>query len=44
MKRLSLDEATAFQRLQKMARDKNKKLVEVAEMILAVEDVYGEQE
>ena len=40
MKRLNIDEATAFQRLQKMARDRNKKLIEMAEMILAVEDVF----
>ena len=44
MKRMSLDEAAAFSRLQKMARDKNRKLVEVAEMILTVEDVYQAEE
>lgn len=32
-----LDEDTAFQRLQRLAREKNRKLVEIAEMILTVE-------
>src|SRR5207302_2064967 len=41
MKRGSLDEATAFQRLQKMARDNNRKLVQIAEMVVTVEDAYG---
>ena len=40
MKRTGLDEAGAFQRLQKMARDTNRKLVQVAEMIITVEDAY----
>ena len=40
MKRADLDEATAFQRLQKMARDNNRKLVHIAEMIVTVEDAY----
>jgi response regulator NasT len=44
MKRGNLDEATAFQRLQKMARDKNRKLVHIAEMIVTVEDAYEQPE
>jgi response regulator NasT len=40
MKRTGQDEASAFRRLQKMARDTNRKLVEVAHMILTVEEVY----
>jgi len=40
MKRAGLDEAGAFQRLQKLARDSNRKLVQVAEMILAVEGAF----
>ena len=34
MKKAGLDEETAFLRLQKLARDRNQKLVEVAEMVL----------
>ncbi len=41
MKRTGLDEAAAFQRLQKMARDNNRKLVQIAEMVVTVEDAYG---
>ncbi|MCC6418235.1 MAG: response regulator [Gemmataceae bacterium] len=40
MKRTGQDEAAAFRRLQKLARDTNRKLVEVAQMILTVEEVY----
>jgi response regulator NasT len=40
MKRSGLNEPDAFRRLQKLARDKNRKLVEIAQMILAVEEVY----
>lgn len=40
MKRASLDEAAAFGRLQKMARDSNRKLAQVAEMIVTVEQAY----
>jgi two-component system, response regulator PdtaR len=38
MKRGGLDEPAAFQALRKLARDKNIKLVEVAEMFLTVEE------
>jgi response regulator NasT len=34
IKKTGLDEETAFLRLQKLARDRNQKLVEVAEMVL----------
>jgi response regulator NasT len=34
MKKTGLDEETAFLRLQKLARDRNQKMVEVAEMVL----------
>jgi len=40
MKRSGLDEAAAFQALQKLSRDKNRKLVEVAEMFLTVEEAF----
>ncbi len=39
MKRTSVDEVEAFRRLQKLATDKRAKLIEVARMILAVEEV-----
>lgn len=38
MKRGQLDEPTAFRRLQKLASDKNLKLVKVAEMIVTAEE------
>jgi response regulator NasT len=38
MKRARLDEAEAFRRLQKLASDKNRKLVEIAQMILTTEE------
>jgi two-component system, response regulator PdtaR len=44
MKRTGQDEAAAFRRLQKLARDTNRKLVEVAQMILTVEEVYDQPE
>ncbi len=44
MKRTSQDEASAFRRLQKLARDTNRKLVEVAQMILMVEEVFDQPE
>ncbi len=40
MKRTGQDEPAAFRRLQKLARDSNRKLVEVAQMILTVDEVY----
>lgn len=40
MKRVGLDEPEAFRRLQKMARDKNQKLVEIAQIVITAEEVY----
>ena len=40
MKRAHLDETAAFLRLQKAARDSNRKLVDVAEMILLADQAY----
>jgi response regulator NasT len=41
MKRGSLDEPTAFRRLQKAASDRNLKLVEVARMIITAEETFA---
>jgi response regulator NasT len=41
MKKASLDEHEAFRRLQKLASDKNRKLVDIAQMILTAEEAYG---
>ena len=41
MKRASLDEPEAFRRLQKLARDKNQKLIEIAQIIVTAEEAYG---
>ena len=41
MKKASLDEHDAFRRLQKLASDKNKKLIEIARIILTAEEAYG---
>lgn len=38
MKKAGLDEPTAFRRLQKLASDKNRKLVEIAQIILTAEE------
>ena len=40
MKRARLDEADAFRRLQKLASDKNKKLVEIAHSIVTAEEAF----
>jgi response regulator NasT len=40
MKRANLGETEAFLRLQKLARDKNRKLVEVAQTILTAEEAF----
>jgi response regulator NasT len=42
MRRASLDEPTAFRRLQKTASDKNLKLVDVARMIVTAEEACRE--
>ncbi|MFO0877091.1 MAG: response regulator [Gemmataceae bacterium] len=41
MKRGELDEPEAFRRLQKVASDRNLKLIEAARMILAAEDAFS---
>jgi response regulator NasT len=38
MRRSSLEEAEAFRRLQKLARDKNRKLVEIAQAVITMEE------
>jgi len=43
MKRTKLDEPAAFKALQKMARDKNRKLVHIAEMIVTAEEAFGQR-
>ena len=40
MKKASLDEAEAFQRLQKMASEQNRKLAEVAGMLLTAQEAF----
>lgn len=40
MKRAGLDEPEAFRRLQKLARDKNQKLAEIAQIIVTAEEAY----
>jgi AmiR/NasT family two-component response regulator len=41
MKKANMDEQEAFRRLQKIASDKNKKLIEIARIILTAEEAYG---
>jgi response regulator NasT len=41
MKKTGLDEADAFRRMQKLASDKNKKLVEIAQTILTADEAFG---
>lgn len=41
MKKAGLDEHDAFRRLQKLASDKNRKLIEIANMILTAEEAFG---
>jgi response regulator NasT len=40
MKKTGLDEADAFRRLQKLASDRNKKLIEIAQMLLLSEEAF----
>ncbi|MBX6311409.1 MAG: response regulator [Isosphaeraceae bacterium] len=40
MKKAGLDENDAFRRLQKLASDKNRKLIEIAHMILTAEEAF----
>jgi response regulator NasT len=41
MKKAALGENDAFRRLQRLASDKNRKLVDIAQMILTAEEAYG---
>jgi response regulator NasT len=41
MKKASLDEHDAFRRMQKLASDKNRKLIDIAQMILTAEEAFG---
>ncbi len=41
MKRTGLDEPAAFRRLQKLASEKNHKLVEISQMIITVEEAFS---
>ena len=41
MKKAGLDEPAAFRRLQKLASDKNRKLIDIAQMILTAEEAFG---
>jgi two-component system, response regulator PdtaR len=41
MKRLRVDEPEAFRRLQRMSRDQNRRLVDVAQSLLAAEEVFA---
>jgi response regulator NasT len=41
MKKANLDEHDAFRRLQKLASDKNHKLIDIARMILTAEEAFG---
>jgi response regulator NasT len=44
MKKAGLGEHDAFRRLQKLASDKNKKLIEIARMILTAEEAFNPPE
>ncbi len=41
MKKANLDESDAFRRLQKLASEKNKKLIEIARALVTAEEAYG---
>ncbi len=43
MKRTELDEPDAFRRLQKLASDKNQKLIEIAQSIVTAEQAFGSE-
>jgi response regulator NasT len=40
MKKAGLDEHDAFRRLQKLASDRNRKLIEIAQMLLTAEEAF----
>ena len=44
MKQASLDETEAFRRLQKLASDQNRKMVEIARMLLTAEEAFHQPE
>jgi len=44
MKKASLDGAEAFRRLQKLASDQNRKLVEIARMLVTAEEAFQQPE
>ena len=44
MKRLRVDEQEAFRKMKRLASDRNRKLVEVAQGILTAEDIFGQLE
>jgi two-component system, response regulator PdtaR len=44
MKRAQLDEPAAFARLQKLASEKNRKMVEIARMIITAEEAFSTPE
>jgi response regulator NasT len=44
MKKAGLDEQDAFRRLQKMASDRGRKMVDIADMILTMEDLFAPPE
>jgi response regulator NasT len=43
MRQTGRDEAGAFQSMQKLARDKNRKLVQIAEMIVTAAEAFGKE-
>jgi two-component system, response regulator PdtaR len=43
MKHADLDEGAAFRRMQKLASEKNKKLLEIAQIILTAEEAWGSE-
>jgi response regulator NasT len=42
MKRLRVDEQEAFRKMKKLASDRNRKLIEVAQSILGADEVFGQ--
>jgi response regulator NasT len=44
MKRIGLDETAAFRRMQKLASEKNKKLVEISQILITAEEAWGSAE
>ena len=44
MKRTGQDEAAAFRSLQKLARDKNRKLAQIAESLVMAEEAFSPRE